>query len=652
MLVAEAEGFSPKSEQIELHVGPNKHTFLLSKGRALKGRVVDSSGTSITNALVRTGSNDQGIRLFNWTTRSDIDGRFEWTHAPYGEVLYWFEADGFIPKRQQPLTADGTEHQIILEPRDPPPSASVPRPIFELRLVESEAGEATEALRNPVEATKPLPESLQNLFVRKEPLLDVSALFSAKVETDQFTGRPVINLEFTAEGQARFAEVTRQHVGRQLAIVVNGQVLSAPVIAEPITGGKAQITGNFSREEAERLAQLIQQNIARKSAGVAPFTGAIQGRVILGGKPPLERAITGMDPQSRAQHADTPTTQFYVVADDGGLRDVVVYLEGDLPPLASAADLPPLIIDHQRGFKVPYVSALAVGQTLLLTNSDSQLHNCHIIPPRGSENREVNKALMRGVANPHTFTAPDHWVRLKCDVHPWEFAYVCVFPHRYFAVTDVGGNFSISNVPPGRYKLHALHRKAKGLGPVDVEITSPAVSTLGLHLYPETALQLVCHPDQTSYAVGDDITLRCTITNISDQEQRVTWHPTTGSHLTLGQDERSWWLDGRELPYFKPVDLRPPVRIESIPGSPLSEIVLPPRTSVELAHKRTAKMPGSFRRVLAYEAFQPAVITSETLELLDRETIFSNPFTYEVTERVEKEGQASQPRTNHSVEKP
>jgi hypothetical protein len=321
-----------------------------------------------------------------------------------------------------------------------------------------------------------------------------------------------------------------------------------------------------------------------------------------------------------------------------------VYLEGALPPPASAADLPPLVIDHQRGFKVPYVSAMAVGQTLLLTNSDSQLHNCHIVPPQGSANREVNKALMHGVASPHTFTAPDQWVRLKCDVHPWEFAYVCVFPHRYFAVTDATGHFSITNIPPGRYKLHALHRKAKGLGAVEVEISSPAVSTLGLHLYPETALQLVCHPDQTHYAVGDEITLRCTITNISDQEQRVTWHPTTGSHLTLGKDERSWWRDGREAPHFQPVEVRPPVRIESKPGTPLSEIILPPRTSVELVHQRTANLPGSFRWILAYEAFQPAIITSETLELLERETIFSNSFTYEVTEGVEKEGQASQPR--------
>jgi beta-lactamase regulating signal transducer with metallopeptidase domain len=532
-------------------------------------------------------------------------------------------------------------------------SANLLKPIFELRLVESEASDDTESLPNPVEAAKALPESLRNLFVRKEPLVDVSALFSAKIETDLITRRPIIGIEFTAEGQARFAEVTRTHVGRKIAIVIDGRVISAPVIAEPITGGKAQITGNFSREEAERLARLINDHIAQKSAGITPFTGAIQGRVILGGNPPTEREITGMDPRSRAQHTNAPTTQFYVVADDGGLKDVVVYLEGDLPPLTSAADLPPLIIDHQRGFKMPYVSALAVGQTLLLTNSDAQLHNCHIIPPRGSGNREVNKALMRGVASPHTFTAPDHWVQLKCDVHPWEFAYVCVFPHRYFAVTDAGGNFSITNVPPGRYKLHALHRKAKGLGRVEVEITSPAVTTLGLHLHPEAALQLVCHPDQSRYGLGDEITLRCTITNISDQEQRVTWHPTAGSHLTLGRDERPWWRVGRELPYFKPVDLRPPVRIEPKPGSPLSEIILPPRTSVELLHQRTAEMPGSFRWVLAYEALQPEIITPETLELLDRQTIFSNPFTYEVAERVvEREDQASQPSANHSVEKP
>jgi len=275
-LVAEAEGFSPKAEQIELHVGPNKHTFLLSKGRAFKGRVVDSRGTPIANALIRTDSNNQGIRLFNWTTRSDAEGRFEWTHAPYGEVLYWFEADGFLPVRGRPLTADDKEHEIILEPRDTPPSASVRKPIFEMRLVEAAASEDTETLPNPVEAAKALPESLRNLFVSKEALLNVSALYSAKVGTDQFTGRPVINLEFTAEGQARFAEVTRAHVGRQLAFVVDGQVLSAPHINEPITGGKAVISGSFTREEAERLARSIDAHITWKPAVIVPAASSTQ----------------------------------------------------------------------------------------------------------------------------------------------------------------------------------------------------------------------------------------------------------------------------------------------------------------------------------------------------------------------------------------
>ncbi len=52
------------------------------------------------------------------------------------------------------------------------------------------------------------------------------------------------------------------------------------------------------------------------------------------------------------------------------------------------------------------------------------------------------------------------FLKFKCDVHAWMFAWVSVFDHPYFAVSAKDGTFKIANVPPGKYTIQAAHRKA------------------------------------------------------------------------------------------------------------------------------------------------------------------------------------------------
>jgi len=89
-------------------------------------------------------------------------------------------------------------------------------------------------------------------------------LQSAQVVFDSQTGKPAISLQFTTEGGDKFAEITGRNVGKQLPIVLDNQIISAPVVEGQITGGNAQITGNFSIDEAKQLA--IQLN-----AGALPI---------------------------------------------------------------------------------------------------------------------------------------------------------------------------------------------------------------------------------------------------------------------------------------------------------------------------------------------------------------------------------------------
>lgn len=70
--------------------------------------------------------------------------------------------------------------------------------------------------------------------------------------------RASVSLEFNDEGAKKFAEVTARSIGRPIAIALDGKVLTAPNVNEAITGGRAQITGNYTMEEAEHLAILLR----------------------------------------------------------------------------------------------------------------------------------------------------------------------------------------------------------------------------------------------------------------------------------------------------------------------------------------------------------------------------------------------------------
>jgi SecD/SecF fusion protein len=103
----------------------------------------------------------------------------------------------------------------------------------------------------------------QTLYVQKKVLLDQTDLKSASVITNQPAGKPWIQITFTDAGAKRFAKVTRQNIGKRLAIIIDGRLYSAPTIKSEIRGGKAEINGNFSGTEAQDLATRINQSVTK-----------------------------------------------------------------------------------------------------------------------------------------------------------------------------------------------------------------------------------------------------------------------------------------------------------------------------------------------------------------------------------------------------
>ncbi|MFO1477965.1 MAG: carboxypeptidase regulatory-like domain-containing protein [Verrucomicrobiota bacterium] len=198
--------------------------------------------------------------------------------------------------------------------------------------------------------------------------------------------------------------------------------------------------------------------------------GEITGTVTLSGTPPAEKPIAPLkdDPTCGPLHSEMPTTHFFVVGPNKELADTIVMLKG-VTGKSTGASAAPVVIDQKGCTYTPQIVAVQTGQKIVVKNSDPVMHNIHPTPTV-SGNKEENQAQMAGAPDlTFTFAAPENFLKFKCDVHPWMFAWVTVVDSPYFAVTGKDGSFKIANVPAGKYTVTALHRKAAPTG-VDKEI--------------------------------------------------------------------------------------------------------------------------------------------------------------------------------------
>ena len=131
-------------------------------------------------------------------------------------------------------------------------------------------------------------------FVPSEPQLTGQYLKSAKLDFDPNTYEPVVSLEFNEEGAKIFSQLTQENIGKVLAIYLDGQPISLPVVQEQINEGKAQITGKFTADEAKKLVESL-------NAGALPVPitlisqqsiGALQGEFFL--KLSIKAGIIGL----------------------------------------------------------------------------------------------------------------------------------------------------------------------------------------------------------------------------------------------------------------------------------------------------------------------------------------------------------------------
>ncbi len=94
--------------------------------------------------------------------------------------------------------------------------------------------------------------------IKKQVLVSGGDLTDAQPGFDQRSNEPIVSFRFNTSGSRKFAQATTENVGQPFAIVLDNEVISAPVIREPITGGSGQISGSFTVQSANDLSILLR----------------------------------------------------------------------------------------------------------------------------------------------------------------------------------------------------------------------------------------------------------------------------------------------------------------------------------------------------------------------------------------------------------
>ena len=220
--------------------------------------------------------------------------------------------------------------------------------------------------------------------------------------------------------------------------------------------------GRYSR------AQLLGYAMKKKMVGTALVTifftlifnevlaGSITGEVKFVDESPKAAAFKVSKDQDYC--GETLPNETYLVGSDGALKNVVVFIE-TTSSTAVAEPQKENILNNTGCLYSPRILAMQKGEQLKVKNNDPKLH----IPHSYREDRTIfNLSLpFRGTTIDATPRIRQTGVlKVVCDTHAWMLAYIHVFDHSYFGVTDEHGAFTIANLPAGTYTLKAWHEDA------------------------------------------------------------------------------------------------------------------------------------------------------------------------------------------------
>ncbi len=188
-------------------------------------------------------------------------------------------------------------------------------------------------------------------------------------------------------------------------------------------------------------------------------TATVSGKVRWEGKPPRRPALDmGADKFCEKCQDGSKLSENTVLGPDGGMRDVFIHVKKGLRGWKFPAGTGEVLLNQVQCQYTPHMVAVRIGQKLRIRNSDPVLHNVHALnATTGDDVLNIGQAK-QGAEDTKTFRKPGFFV-VKCDVHGWMAASICVVKHPFYAVTAEDGAFSLAKLPAGEYVIEAWHRK-------------------------------------------------------------------------------------------------------------------------------------------------------------------------------------------------
>jgi len=207
---------------------------------------------------------------------------------------------------------------------------------------------------------------------------------------------------------------------------------------------------------------------------VAPVAdgGSVVGKVLFKGEapPPKRMLIT----KNKEICGEGQREIVEVAVRNGALGNAIVVIDGVSKGKAWVATTQKPLLDQKQCTFIPALMAVPKGGDLDILNSDPVLHNIHTYEVVGTTRRTL---FNFGQPNQgQRLTKPlnlrrGEWVKVECDAHDFMHAWMFGAASPYHAVTGEDGSFAITDVPPGKYKMRALHPV---LGVREGEVTVPA----------------------------------------------------------------------------------------------------------------------------------------------------------------------------------
>ena|ERR1700693_4001383 len=204
--------------------------------------------------------------------------------------------------------------------------------------------------------------------------------------------------------------------------------------------------------------------------------GGLSGTITLKGEPPVdqpEKVVFNPEYCGNTVYGET----YIVNPQNKGLENVVISIVGI--EKGKKAEDRPILLEILKCRFAPHVIAGIVGNSYEVRNLDPIMHNYHTrlsgktilnvaLPPQG---KNIKKPLSEvGIIN------------ASCDTHTFMKSSIFVAENPYFAVTDKNGNYSISNIPPGKYRVQTWHEGLRSVQEEEVTISPNKKTNLSIDL--------------------------------------------------------------------------------------------------------------------------------------------------------------------------